>query len=79
MPLTSQPVLTQYIYFTYWAYSLSSSGSYGDIRAVTPKEKIFQVISMLFFRIYFAFCTAVVSNIVSSAYVSFTENLAKVI
>lgn len=78
MPLVDQSSFVQYVYFLYWACSVSSSGAYGDIAAVAPAEKFFEVISLLFFRIYFAFCAAEVATIVSNSYMSYTENLAKV-
>jgi len=77
MPLTDQPAFTHYIYFIYWAYGTSSSGSYEDIKAVTPIEKIFQIFTMLFFRVYFAFCAAEGANLMSTFYMARTENLAK--
>jgi len=78
MPLTNETPFTNYIYFIYWAYSASSSGAYGDIAAVTPSEKIFQIFTMLFFKIYFAFCAAEGANLISNYYIARTENLAKV-
>lgn len=63
----------------YWACSVSSSGAYGDISGVTPGEKWFQIITTIFFRVYFAFYAAEIAAIVSSGYAYYTENLAKVI
>jgi len=77
MPLTNQSAFTNYIYLLYWAYGTSSSGAYGDIGAVTPLEKIFQIFTMLFFRVYFAFVAAEGANLISSFYTARTENLAK--
>jgi len=78
-PLIDQPPFIQYINFIYWAFSVSSSGSYGgDISAVTSFEKFFEIITVLFFRIYFTFISAEVATIFTSAYVSFKSNLDKV-
>ena len=79
MPLTAQEPSIQYIYFIYWAFSVSSSGSFGDIISVTPFEKFFEILTVLFFRVYFAFIAAEVASIFTSAYVSFKENLDKVL
>lgn len=79
MPLTNETPFTIYIYFIYWAYSTSSSGTYGDIIAITPEEKVFQIFVMLFFRVYFAFCAAEGANLITNYYTARTENLAKVI
>ena len=68
----------KYVNFIYWALNSSSSGAYGDIGGVTPKEKIFQAATMLVFRVYFAFIAAEAANIVSTAYESYSENLEKV-
>lgn len=78
MPLTAQEPSTQYVYFIYWAFSVSSSGSFGDIISVTPFEKFFEIVTVLFFKVYFAFIAAEVASIFTSAYVSFKENLDKV-
>jgi len=78
MPLTDETPFTIYIYFIYWAYSTSSLGAYGDIIAITPQEKLFQIFAMLFFRVYFAFCAAEGANLISNYYTARTENLAKV-
>jgi len=78
-PLIDQPPFIQYINFIYWAFSVSSSGSYGgDISAVTSLEKFFEIITVLFFRVYFTFISAEVATIFTSAYVSFKSNLDKV-
>jgi hypothetical protein len=79
MPLTLQDPSIQYIYFIYWAFSVSSSGSFGDIVSVTPFEKFFEIVTVLFFKTYFAFIAAEVASIFTSAYVSFKENLDKVL
>lgn len=63
----------------YWACSVSSAGAYGDISGITPWEKWFQIITTLFFRVYFAFYAAEIAAIVSSGQTFYTENLAKVI
>ena len=79
MPLVSQSPATQYVYFIYWACSVSSAGAYGDIGGVTPFEKAFETLAMLFFRVYFTFIAAEVASIFTSAYVAFKANLDKVI
>ena len=78
-PLIDEPAFIQYINFIYWAFSVSSGGSYaGDIAGVTSFEKSFEIIVMLFFRVYFTFISAEVATIFARAYVSFKSNLDKV-
>lgn len=79
MPLVSQSPATQYVYFFYWACSVSSAGAYGDIGGVTPAEIAFETITMLFFRVYFTFISAEVARIFTSTYVNFKSNLDRVI
>ena len=77
-PLIDESAFVQYINFIYWAFSVSSCGSYaGDISGVTPLEKIFEIVVMLFFRVYFTFISAEVATIFASAYISFKSNLDK--
>lgn len=78
MPLATQSPATQYVYFIYWACSVSSAGAYGDIGGVTPLEKAFETLAMLFFRVYFTFISAEVARIFTSTYVSFKANLDRV-
>lgn len=62
----------------YWALMVTSSGSSGDVKGLTPVEKIFQALCLLLFRIYFSFVEAEAARTVTSIYMSFSESLEKV-
>ena len=62
-----------YVNFIYWASCVSGGGAYGDIFAMTPYEKLFQVFSLLFFRTYFSLVSADISNIVTASRATVTE------
>jgi hypothetical protein len=57
---------------------VSSSGASGDITGESPGEKIFQSIMVLLFRIYVAFLAAEAEHSVTTAYLTYSKNLAKV-
>lgn len=64
-----QDILKLYIYYLYWALTCSTSGSYGDIFAVSLSEKIISLFSTIFFKIYVVFIFSEISNL-SSTYKS---------
>ena len=76
--MVDQPAPVRYATFIYWALQVASSGAYGDISAIAPSEKVFEVLALLLFRVYFAFIAAEAANIVSTGYSAYAENLEKV-
>jgi len=76
--LIDQPAPVRYATFIYWALQVASSGAYGDISAIAPAEKVFEVLALLLFRVYFAFVAAEAANIVSTGYSTYAENFEKV-
>jgi CRP-like cAMP-binding protein len=77
VPLQDQEHYLRYTNFLYWALSCSSAGAAGDVLGVTHKEKIFEIILLLFFKVYVAFITAEVATAVSSLKIAYSENLEK--
>ena len=51
--------------------------AYGDIIPVTPAEKIYGIVAMIFAKVLTAFIYAEAANVVSSFHSSFTEHLLK--
>lgn len=64
--------------FLYWSFTSSASTSYGDIIAVTPVEKLFQVFALIIFRVYLTFIVAEFSNILSSIRATLFAYLEKI-
>lgn len=58
-------VYSKYINFFYWALCCSSSGAPGDIFGVSDLERVFQVLTMMFFRIFVVFLFSEISNLYS--------------
>ncbi len=75
--MIDQPAPVRYATFIYWALQVASSGAYGDISAIAPSEKVFEVLALLLFRVYFAFVAAEAANIVSAGYGAYADNLEK--
>ena len=68
----------KYLNFLYWGLCTSSSGSYGDIIAITKLERIFQLIIVILFRIFNAFLVAEVTNFASTYKSAYSDHLTKV-
>ena len=59
-------------------YSLSTTGPYGDILAITKLEKIFEILCMVAFKLFNAFMVAEVSNLSTTTELAYSEYLAKI-
>ena len=42
----------------YWGYSITGTGAYGDIVAITALEKIFNMVIMILSKVFVAFVYA---------------------
>jgi len=71
-------VWIKYINLLYWSYATSGGGSYGDLIGYTPLEKCFEVLCIIFFKIYAAFIAAEITNIFSNRYTTFWNYFEKV-
>ena len=77
-PVMEKGTYSCYINFLFWAITCSSSGSYGDIWAVAVSEKIFQILTCLFFRIYIVFLFSEISHVTSTYKTPLSTHLEKV-
>ena len=59
-------------------YSLSTTGPYGDIIAITKLEKIFQIFCMVGFKLLYAFMVAEVSNLSTTTEQAYSEYLGQI-
>ena len=77
-PFLSKSIIELYLNFLYWIYSLSTTGPYGDIIAITKLEKLFQILCMVGFKLFNAFIVAEVSNISTTTELSYSDYQHKI-
>eukprot|EP01083_Nonionella_stella_P293193 997057_1 len=56
----------QYVSAIYWAFSTMTTIGYGDIKAITPNERIFSIFTMIFGGVIFTYGITRVVGIVST-------------
>ena len=69
------PFIEQYIHSLHWAYATCGTVAYGDIIPVTPAEKLYGFLIMIFAKIFTAFIYAEAASVVSNYHAAYTTHV----